>query len=78
MQPAASTIASVDSRFDAETIVRAATLIERGRFEIHLKDSRGQTHVVSLPLPVAVDLGCLICDASEAAPYLLGGHRQRR
>ncbi|HSA89259.1 MAG TPA: hypothetical protein VLF42_05090 [Burkholderiales bacterium] len=54
------------------------TLVERGRFEIHLKDSRGQTHVVSLPLPVAVDLGWLISGASDAAPYLIGGHRQRR
>jgi hypothetical protein len=67
---------SVDSRFDADTVVRAATLVEQGRFEIQLKDSRGQTHVVTLPLAVAVDLGCVICDASEAAPYLLGGHRR--
>jgi hypothetical protein len=66
------------SRFEAEKVVRAVTLVERGRLEIHLKDSRGQTHVVSLPLPVAVDLGSLIRDASDAAPYLLGGHRQRK
>lgn len=68
----------LESRFDAETVVRAVTLTERGRFEIHLKDSRGRAHVVSLPLPVAADLGCLIWDASNAAPYLLGGRRQRR
>jgi hypothetical protein len=27
---------------------------------------------------VAVDLGSLIRDASDAAPYLLGGHRSRK
>lgn len=70
--------ASSRLRFDAEAVVRAVTLVGRGRFEIHLKDSRGQTRVVSLPLPVAVDLGRLICDASDAAPYLLGGRRKRR
>jgi len=67
---------SVDSRFDAETVVRATTVTEGGRFEIELKDSRGKIHVVSLPLSRAVDLGCLICDVSEAAPYLIGGTRQ--
>jgi hypothetical protein len=67
---------SVESRFDAETVVRIETLVERGRLEVRLKDSRGQTHVVSLPLPAAVDLGNLICDVSNAAPYLLGGHRR--
>ena len=69
---------SVESRFDAETVVRASTLTEQGRFEIHLKDSGGKTHVVSLPLSVAVELGFLICDVSEAAPYLVGGHRRRK
>jgi len=68
----------VESRFDAETVVRAATLTEQGRFEIQLRDSGGKMHVVSLPLAVAVDLGFLICDVSKAAPYLLGGRRKRR
>ena len=67
---------SVNSRFDAETVVRATTVIEGGRFEIELKDSQGKIHVVSLPLSTAVDLGCLICDVSEAAPYLIGGIRR--
>ncbi len=71
-------VSRVGSRFDAETLVRAATLAEQGRFEIQLKDSRGKTHVVSLPLAVAVDLGYLICDVAQAAPYLVGGHRPRR
>jgi hypothetical protein len=69
---------SVESRFDAEAVVRAATIAEQGRFEIQLRDSAGKTHVVSLPLAVAVDLGYLICDVSEGAPYLVGGHRRRR
>lgn len=69
---------SVESRFDAETVVRTATITQQGRFEIELKDSAGKTHVVSLPLPAAVDLGYLICDVAEGAPYLVGGHRRRR
>jgi hypothetical protein len=69
---------SARSRFDAEAVVRAATITEHGRFEIELRDSAGKTHVVSLPLPVAVDLGNLIRDVSEAAPYLVGGHRRRK
>jgi hypothetical protein len=69
---------SVQSRFDAETVVRTATLTEQGRLEIQLKDSEGRIHVVSLPLPVAVDLGYLTCDVSKGAPYLVGGRRPRR
>ena len=64
---------SVDSRFDAETVVRTATITARGRFEIELRDSGGKSHVISLPLSTAVDLGCLIYDLSQGAPYLVGG-----
>lgn len=71
-------VRSAESRFDGEAVVRTATLTEQGRFEIQMKDSRGKTHVVSLPLAVAVDLGYLICDVAQAAPYLVGGHRQSR
>lgn len=60
------------SRFDAETIETLATRNETGRFEIMLRDSEGGTHIVSLPLPAAVALGCLICDVSEKASFLLG------
>jgi hypothetical protein len=66
------------SRFDAETVVRTATLTEQGRLEIQLEDSGGHIHVVSLPLPIAVELGYLISDVSKGAPYLIGGRRQRR
>ena len=63
-------------RFDAESIVRIATLAEQGRLEIRLKDSAGEIHVLSLPLPAAIELGSLICDLSKGAHYLLGSHRQ--
>ena len=64
------------SRFDAESVVRTATHTEQGRLEIELRDSQGKRHVVSLPLATAVDLGCLISDVSESAPYLIGGFRR--
>jgi hypothetical protein len=66
---------SADSRFDAETVVRVATITALGRFEIELKDRAGKRHVISLPLSTAVDLGCLIHDLSQGAPYLVGGVR---
>ena len=66
---------NADSRFDAETVVRVATITALGRFEIELKDPAGKRHVISLPLSTAVDLGCLIHDLSQGAPYLVGGVR---
>src|SRR5262245_25293157 len=69
---------SVESRFDADTVVRTATRIAHGRLEIELRDAQGNVHVVSLPLAQAVDLGCLISDVSENAPYLIGGFRRNR
>jgi hypothetical protein len=68
---------STEPRFDAETVVRTATVTEHARFEIELKDAQGKIQVVSLPLAAAVDLGALICDVSENAPYLVGGFRRR-
>lgn len=70
--------AHVQSRIDAETVVTTTTVTERGRLEIELKDSSGKIHLVSLPLSTAVDLGRLICDLSEAAPYLIGGIKRTR
>jgi hypothetical protein len=61
------------SRFDAKTVVRVATVNEAGRIEIQFSDAEGKDHVVSLPVEAAVELGCLICDAAENAPYLFGG-----
>lgn len=62
-----------ESRFDADNVVRLATVTEKRRFEIQFSDSNGQTHVVSLPVPAAVALGRLICEVSDTAPYLVGG-----
>ena len=66
------------SRFQAEKVDRVVSLTGQRRFEIQLSDGRGKTHVVSLPLPAAVELGCLICDGSDAAPYLVGGIQRTR
>ena len=67
---------STHSRFDSETVVRIVTLTEERRLELHFSDALGRTHVVSLPLAAAIELGCLICDTSHAAPYLVGGIRR--
>jgi hypothetical protein len=69
---------NADSRFDAETVVRVATITALGRFDIELKDSAGKRHIISLPLSTAVDLGCLIHDLSQGAPYMVGGIRAAR
>jgi hypothetical protein len=69
---------NADSRFDAETVLRVATITALGRFEIELKDSGGKRQVISLPLSAAVDLGCLIHDLSQGAPYLVEAIRAAR
>ena len=69
---------SAHSRFEADKLERLVSLTAKQRIEIELSDARGKTHVISLPLPAAVELGYLICDASEAAPYLVGGVRRIR
>lgn len=66
---------SSDSRFDAQTVGRLATVNEGRRFEMQFCDSDDKKIVVSLPLPLAVKMGCMICDVSEHAPYLVGGVR---
>jgi hypothetical protein len=65
-----------DSRFDANKVVGLATLTGERRLEMKFCDSDGKTHVVSLPLRAAVEFACLVCDASDAAPYLVGGQRR--
>ena len=67
---------STHSRFDAQIVVRVVTLTQERRLELHFSDAQGGTHVVSLPLPAAIELGALICDTSDAAPYLVGGIRR--
>lgn len=66
----------MDSRFDADKVVRLVTLTAERRMEMQFEDADGNRHAVSLPLAAAVDLGCIICDLSDAAPFLVGG-RQR-
>jgi hypothetical protein len=58
------------SRFDAKAVQRLVASNESGRFEMEFRDAEGKTHVVSLPLEAAVDLGCPICDISERTPFL--------
>lgn len=65
-----------DSRFEAETFGRLATINEGKRFEMQFRDAAGREIVVTLPLPAAVELGCMICDVAEHAPYLVGGVRR--
>ena len=63
------------SRFDAETVVRLATVNEQRRLEMQFTDAEGKNHVVSLPFTEAVELGCFICEVSEQAPFVFGGAR---
>ena len=67
-----------EMRFDAQTVGRLLTVSEGKRFEMHLRDSDGRQIVVSMPAPVAVQMGCMICDVSEHAPFLIGGATGRR
>lgn len=64
------------SRFDAREVVRVTTLAEHGRVEIEFGGPQEARYVVSLPVSTAVELGCLICDLSDEAPYLIGGARR--
>lgn len=61
------------SRFDAQAVGRLATSNDSRRFEMEFRDAAGRTHVVSLPLEAAVELGCLICDVAQKTPFLPGG-----
>jgi hypothetical protein len=65
-------------RFIAQSVGRLTTVNEGQRFEMQFCDSDGKTIVVSLPVAAAVELGCMICDLSEHAPYLVGGARPSR
>ena len=49
-----------NSRFDAELVVRLATVTDPMRFEMQLKDAAGMSHVVTMPLPEVVALARLI------------------
>ena len=60
-------------RFNAQTVTRLVTRNEGRRFEMQFRDAEGRDMVVSLPVRTAVGLGCMICELSEHAPYLVGG-----
>lgn len=59
------------SRFEAQKVLRLIALHDGGQMEMHFCNARGTRHIVSLPLPVAVALGRLICDLAEGAPFLI-------
>lgn len=65
-------------RFDAQTVSRLVTRNEGRRFEMQFRDAAGRDILVSLPVRTAVELGCIICEISQHAPYLVGGTRLSR
>jgi hypothetical protein len=65
-------------RFEAQTVDRLATVTASRRFELQFCDADGRTILLTLPLQVAVEVACTICDASVHAPYLVGGVRLNR
>jgi len=70
-----------ESRFDAEHVQRLAAICDTRRVEMQFTDSDEREHIVTLPVEVAVALGRLICDLSEATPFLHNGAtggKQRR
>ena len=67
-----------NARFEASKVANLKTVNAGRRFEMQFSDSEGHMVVVSLPVAAAVELGCMICDVSEHAPYLVGGVRTTR
>ena len=65
-------------RFEASEVDNLKTVNAGRRFEMQFSDSEGRIVVVSLPVAAAVELGCMICNVSEHAPYLVGGVRTTR
>jgi hypothetical protein len=69
---------SSEPRFDAQTVGRLLTVNSSKRFQMEFKDAEGRLFVVTLPVRIAVELGCMICEVSQQAPYLFGGVRLTR
>jgi hypothetical protein len=65
-------VSGVDSRFDAQAVVKLATQTKRARLELEFSDAAGERHVVSLPLREALAMARLLCDLEERAPYVFG------
>ncbi len=59
-----------ESRFDAAKVRRLAAVSKSRRVEVEFCDANEKQHVVTLPVEAAVALGRLICDLSEATPFL--------
>jgi hypothetical protein len=59
-----------ESRFDAAKVRRLAAVNKSRRVEVEFCDADEKQHVVTLPVEAAVALGRLICDLSEATPFL--------
>lgn len=64
------------TRFEAREVVRVTTLTEHGRVEIEFKGSGEANQILCLPVSTAVELGRLICDLADHAPYVVGGARR--
>lgn len=62
-------------RIDAEKVVALKVQIEARRLEIRVADARGAEHVLSLPVPAAVELAQFIHDACNFLERLKRGGR---
>ena len=69
---------SSEPRFEAQSVGRLLTVNSGKRFQMEFKDAEGKPFVVTMPVRIAVELGCMICEVSQHAPYLLGGVRLTR
>lgn len=53
------------SRFEAETVVTLRVMTKSGRLEIKFANTQDTEHIVSLPLPAAMELATFISDIAE-------------
>ena len=53
------------SRFEAETVVTLRVMTESRRLEIKFANTQNTEHIVSLPLPAAMELATFISDISQ-------------
>jgi hypothetical protein len=63
-------------RIDADKVLALKVQIEAQRLEIRVADERGGEHVLSLPVPAAVELAEFISDACEFLERLTRGGRR--
>lgn len=60
------------SRFNADAVICLKLQVDEHRLEIKFTDASGAEHVVSLPVPAAVDLATFIQDACSFTAQLKG------